>query len=291
MQKGAIAYPFFKDEERTDWLIHSLKQMKKHWLNFYPHPVFIFHHEELSEDIKNSVLQELPQTDIRFTPTNMVKEQRAIDFYDTVFSCGLRTWDINDCSAYRWKSGLCYTEPVLDQYDWLCVIDTDAFVASDVDEDPFEYMSRNNKLYGYRALSYDDPELIHNLYHTLQSYLTEYNVEPKNIYGEKTTSYDYCIPDTFGLWPQCPITYYTNIDFISLKFARSEEYQSLFKYLDDTDGFYDYRWGDCPVRYLIVRTFVDEQQIHRFENWKYVHGQTVFQIPHQSNVDSSPSQN
>ena len=46
MQKGAIAYPFFKDEERTDWLIHSLKKMKKHWLSFYPYPVFIFHHAE-----------------------------------------------------------------------------------------------------------------------------------------------------------------------------------------------------------------------------------------------------
>tara|TARA_B100000614_G_scaffold262915_1_gene301178 strand:+ start:7490 stop:8365 length:876 start_codon:yes stop_codon:yes gene_type:complete len=291
MQKGAIAYPFFKDEERTDWLIHSLKKMKKHWLSFYPYPVFIFHHAELEQGIKHKISQEIPETDIRFVSTNMVKKQKANEFCDTVSPCGLRTWDINDCSAYRWKSGLCYTEPVLAKYDWLCIIDTDAFIASDVGEDPFQYMSRNNKLYGYRALSYDDPALIHNLYHTLQNYLTEYNVEPKNIYGEKTKPYDYCIPQSYGQWPQCPITYYTNIDFISLDFARSEEYQSLFKYLDDTDGFYDYRWGDCPVRYLIVRTFVDEQQIHRFEDWEYVHGQTVFQIPHQSNVDSSPSQN
>ena len=52
---------------------------------------------------------------------------------------------------------------------------------------------------------------------------------------------------------------------------RSPEYRAAFKAVDDAGGIYDFRWGDAPMRTLIVLSLLPLHEIHHFRLVGYKH--------------------
>ena len=52
---------------------------------------------------------------------------------------------------------------------------------------------------------------------------------------------------------------------------RSPEYRAAFQAVDDAGGIYDFRWGDAPIRTLLVLALLPLDQIHHFRVVGYKH--------------------
>jgi hypothetical protein len=55
--------------------------------------------------------------------------------------------------------------------------------------------------------------------------------------------------------------YYTNFEIVYMPFFRGHQYQSFFQDLDSTQGFYDHRWGDAPIRLLGLAMYAQPAQV------------------------------
>ncbi|KAF1802465.1 nucleotide-diphospho-sugar transferase [Mucor lusitanicus] len=65
--------------------------------------------------------------------------------------------------------------------------------------------------------------------------------------------------------------FWSNFEIASVKYMRSEGYQSYFKYLDEAGGFFYERWGDAPVHSIAVALMLKQSDVHWFYDIGYKH--------------------
>ncbi len=65
-----------------------------------------------------------------------------------------------------------------------------------------------------------------------------------------------------GVFSQVPM-FYTNFEVVKVSVLQSAEYQRFFRFLDRLGGMYLHRWGDAPIRWLGLATFVPREQVHQ----------------------------
>lgn len=58
---------------------------------------------------------------------------------------------------------------------------------------------------------------------------------------------------------------------VDLAWMRSPEYRAAFKAVDDAGGIYDHRWGDAPIRTLLVLALLPLDEVHHFRINGYRH--------------------
>ena len=49
-----------------------------------------------------------------------------------------------------------------------------------------------------------------------------------------------------------PKIFYTNFEIVKLSWARSNEHKKFLKYIVNSKGIYNFRWGDALIRYYVV---------------------------------------
>jgi hypothetical protein len=58
--------------------------------------------------------------------------------------------------------------------------------------------------------------------------------------------------------------YWNNIEVIDLSLIRRSEVASFLQAVDESNGIFLYRWGDAPLRFIVLALFVEPSQIlHR----------------------------
>lgn len=79
--------------------------------------------------------------------------------------------------------------------------------------------------------------------------------------------------------------FWTNFEIGSLDLLRSDNYMALFNFLDHKGGFYYERWGDAPVRTIILSLLMKRGEIKRLKDWAYEHPPYI-QCPQPKSFDS-----
>lgn len=65
--------------------------------------------------------------------------------------------------------------------------------------------------------------------------------------------------------------YWNNFEIANMDVFRSETYQSFFKHIDQTGGFFYSRFGDAVVHSIAVSLFLSRDQVHWFNDIAYLH--------------------
>ena len=55
--------------------------------------------------------------------------------------------------------------------------------------------------------------------------------------------------------------FYTNFEVARIGLFRSEDYMRWFQYIDATQNQFLHRWGDAPIRWLGLSTFLSRDYI------------------------------
>lgn len=164
----------------------------------------------------------------------------------------------------RFFSGYFYKHELVLPYDYYWRIEPNVKFFCKMNYDPFEFMKRNNKMYGFVITVREFMETIPSLWRATIEFLERHrnilqNNEIMTFILDERKSYNGC-------------HFWSNFEIGSLKFFRSEVYEKYFDYLDKVGGFYYERWGDAPVHSIAAALFLGKDSIHFFEDIGYRHG-------------------
>jgi len=151
-----------------------------------------------------------------------------------------------------------FKQPILDNFEYYCRLDTDSFILSSVSSNIFEDAKNNNIKYGYINDSIRDvPEYTIGLWKLAQTFIESHKDIP--IYSKLYTEIEE------------NRLYYTNFELCNVSWFKSDIWKSFFKVIDNDGGIYRHRWGDHIIRYIGVRSFIPPEQIKRITNIHYSH--------------------
>jgi len=135
----------------------------------------------------------------------------------------------------RWYAGLIFQHEALQGYDYVWRLDTDSFILAPIEHDPFEVLTCNDYVYGYLMQQDHPPGMCGDIDAHVNSYIKEHQLGV-------SYRWDRVVP-------------YNNFEIMDIGFFGGKDYQSLFRHLDATYGFYRYRWGDYIPRIIGLHLF------------------------------------
>ena len=164
----------------------------------------------------------------------------------------------------RFNSGFFFRHPLLSSYDYYWRIEPDVKFFCTLNYDPFLFMQKNGKIYGFNIALGEIPSTITTLWETTLDFIRN-NVE---LVRENANMLEFFMKPN-GAYNLCH--FWSNFEIADLRFWRSPPYLKYFDWLDRNGGFFYERWGDAPVHSLAVGMFLRPDQVHFFDDIGYLH--------------------
>lgn len=164
----------------------------------------------------------------------------------------------------RFNSGFFYRHELLKPYKYYWRVEPGVKFFCNLNNDPFAFMERNNKTYGFNIGIYEYKYTLLTLWDTVKEFMKE-NPElmPKdNMMG-------FVSDDAGETYNLCH--FWSNFEIGDMDFWRGDTYMRFFDYLDKKGGFYYERWGDAPVHSIAASIFLQKEQTHFFRDIGYRH--------------------
>ncbi|KAI0631369.1 alpha-1,2-mannosyltransferase [Trametes polyzona] len=158
----------------------------------------------------------------------------------------------------RFNSGFFYKHPLLQPYKWYWRVEPNVHFHCDVDYDPFLFMEKNDKVYGFTIQLTEWPLTVVTLWDAEHPRYLAHNNAMEFISDDKGESYNMC-------------HFWSNFEIANMDFWRGEAYSKFFDHLDSKGGFYYERWGDAPVHSIGAALFARKDQLHFFKDFGYEH--------------------
>lgn len=143
----------------------------------------------------------------------------------------------------RYNSGFFFNHPLLTKYAWYWRVEPEIDFLCNIPYDPFAFMRKHGKVYGFVIALPEYWETIPTLWETTKQFCRE---NPSFI--AQNNALDFIVDDKEGLDGEYNLCHFwSNFEIASMDFWRSEPYTKYFETLDNTGGFFYERWGDAPV--------------------------------------------
>jgi alpha 1,2-mannosyltransferase len=239
----------------------------KNWKYAQQYPVLVFH-DDLNRVAMSSLMVALHR-ELGFMP--------KINFEELKWE--MPSWVSPDPSKYttslnefwmgyrhmcRFYSGGIYRHPSMAQYDWYWRLDSDSYILSPVDYDPFQRMADNGYEYAYMGDTdeKDLPRVCMGLWDTTMDFMKKNGISMSKQLKEHSL-------EDGKTWDHT--MYYTNFEIGKLSFFRGNDYMAYFDHLDQTGQIYYNRWGDNVIHWLGVNMLMDESKTWAVKDMTYQH--------------------
>ena len=136
----------------------------------------------------------------------------------------------------RYFSGFFFRHPSVTKYEYYWRVEPGVRFYCNVEDDPFLFMKRENKVYGFNIQIREFMQTIPSLWRHTKDWATE-NVESgKSLmpFFLKNGEYSGC-------------HFWSNFEIARVDLWNNARYVSYFEDLDRNGGFFYERWGDAPV--------------------------------------------
>ncbi|KAG0182605.1 hypothetical protein DFQ29_003158 [Apophysomyces sp. BC1021] len=257
-----------------DAIAQTIANFEDKFNKYFHYPYVFLNDEMFTEEFKAKMQQTAPDSSFKFglvpkehwSYPSWVNTTYAEECREQMKIGGVM---FGDKESYhhmcRYQSGFFFRHPYLDEYDWYWRIEPGVEFFCDITYDPFVFMEKHKKKYGFVITLQELPETIPTLWQTVLEYaqsrrinLTEDHLLFPYFQSAKDGSYNMC-------------HFWSNFEIGSLSLWRSPSYRDFFDYLDQTGKFFYERWGDAPVHSLAAGLFLKTDEIHYFEDFGYQH--------------------
>lgn len=271
-EKASAAFVILTRNKDLKELRESLAQLEDRFNRHYHYPYVFLNNEHFSDEFKDKIRKVVSgECEFGLIPADhwsypdFINQTRAaearIDMKQRKVIYGGHESYRHMC---RYESGFFFRHPLMEKYKWYWRVEPGVKFACDIDYDPFLFMEKNGKKYGFTIAIKEVLETIPTLWNTTMAFMKERkDLIPKQNLMEFVT-------DEKGGYNRCH--FWSNFEIGSLDFLRSEGYLAYFDYLDRAGGFFYERWGDAPVHSLGVAMLLNKNQVHWFEDIGYFHG-------------------
>lgn len=247
----------------------SLDLLYKNYNNKFNHDVLIFYDSNFSFDknAQNQIIKGRKQIKFIQIPDEIWNPPNNINIKDKNNWVG--NYPIGYRNMCRWYGISIFKFVKKLGYDWILRLDDDSFIHSKIEYDIFKYMHDNNKIYGYRCLSYEDIKWRKNFIENILNYLSN-----KNIHKKYDILLKYYIQNQ-GKWISNKFNLigpYTNFFITNVNNWINNDVENFLNFIDNTKGIYIYRWGDLIIHTAVINIFFNYKTHHHFTDFEYEHG-------------------
>lgn len=266
--------------EELEGILSSMRELEEMWNHNYNYPWIFFNNVPFTEEFKARTQAETSaECRYEIIPKEHWDVPEWIDgelLYESIRRMEKQNIKYAGLLSYhqmcRWNSGFFYRHPALEHFRYYWRVEPDVHFFCPINYDPFQFMSDNNKTYGFTINIYDDPKSISSLWPETVSFL---NSHPHYLSDDNSMTWltDRTVqPDrTNAASGYSTCHFWSNFEIADLEFWRSDKYQQYFEHLDQAGGFFYERWGDAPVHSIALGLFEDNEKIHWFRDIAYEH--------------------
>jgi hypothetical protein len=167
-----------------------LKLLYENYNNKYNYPVLVFHNNTYDKDfideVCNNINSDIKFINLEFKISENVNESDL--FYNKTYLNYVKTRfgkdKINYLHAITWKVN-CYNNfEILNNYDWVMILDDDSFFTKSIDFDFFEVLDKNNYEFGTgyskNGVDQNERDCRQELHNFTMNFCKKYNITPKN---------------------------------------------------------------------------------------------------------------
>ena len=153
-------------------------------------------------------------------------------------------------------SSAVFTHPALRGYTYYMRLDTDSFIDAPLCYDPFEVMHVRQRVYGYRFIGMDPPQVTHGMWSFVDKYARSHPEAENRLQmngwkwpdGRDVATEPGLGESGEGAWPEAENAfypgYYNNFEIVKLEaFRRPDVQEWLEEVMSDPKRAYKYRWG------------------------------------------------
>ena len=120
-------------------------------------------------------------------------------------------------------------------------------------------MERNHSIYFANKREVDVEYILPGL--SLVLNLTAAYIKKRNL----TITNSNMFIDLFNSTKEVP-NFWNNFEIVEVAFMKRTDVQDFIQEIDESKGIFLYRWGDAPLRYIMMTLFLNESQILNREN-------------------------
>ncbi|KAI9271845.1 nucleotide-diphospho-sugar transferase [Phascolomyces articulosus] len=272
--KAKAAFVILVRNKEQEDIAETIVNLEDKFNKNFRYPYVFLNNEPFTEEFKHAMQRASPGADMQFglVPVqhwgypSFVNQSYAKDCRDQmeadqVFYGGMESYH----HMCRYQSGFFFRHPLLDKYDYYWRVEPGVKFFCDITYDPFLYMQKYGKKYGFVVTLLELRDTIPTLWETVLQYARSRHInvdKPGQLFpyfrDESTGDYNLC-------------HFWSNFEIASLDLWRSPQYRDFFNYLDSTGKFFYERWGDAPVHSIAAGLFLDTNEIHYFEDIGYQH--------------------
>lgn len=266
--KNAVVYLLNNNEKDKNNFRSSIGLLVKNYLNKFPCDVICFHEKDFDKNeiklIKDNVKINIIFEEIEFNLPNY--NQEILNQIPEYFPHP----DFPECQGFslgyrhmcRFFAGEVFKQKVLEKYEYIWRLDTDSFILEEISNSVFIKMKDNDCDYGYINIQNDHEGVIKNLWDTCYEYFKSVGDFKHFFETDKDKHFRK--------------VYYTNFEIFNMSWFKSDEYQSFYKFIDESAGIYKYRWGDHILRYIALNCLSSPNKCLFYNDIKYYHSELYF---------------
>ncbi|KAI7898247.1 nucleotide-diphospho-sugar transferase [Cokeromyces recurvatus] len=254
----------------------SMRYLESRFNHKYNYPWIFLNEEPFTEEFQN-LTRMMTKADVQYglvpeehwSYPDWIDQEKAAECRKNMAS---RNIVYGGSESYRhmcrYQSGFFMLHPLLDNLDYYWRVEPGVKFSCDIEYDPFRLMQERDLKYGFTIALKEYRATIPTLWETTITYARSH---PEYVYPRTRPDSLLKLISNDNGWSYNLCHFWSNFEIASVKFMRSEGYQSYFKYLDEAGGFFYERWGDAPVHSIAVALMLKKSDVHWFYDIGYKH--------------------
>jgi alpha 1,2-mannosyltransferase len=167
----------------------------------------------------------------------------------------------------RYYSGFFFRHNLTLKYDYFWRIEPKVSFPCEIEQDPFETLINNDKLYGFSIARPEMMDTIPTLWTTINKWLDS----GYRKYIVDNNAVDFISSNKGKTLDKKACTFFNNFEIGAFSVFRDQKYLDYFEYLDKSGGFFYERWGDSAVNTFYLVMMLNKNQLHIFDEIAYFH--------------------
>jgi len=266
MEKKSCFVLLLANELRQKWLNKCLNNLYYNYLQEFPVDVIIFHENSFSYDNKNFIKNLLPNInvifkEIQFNRPKIILEDKN---FKATWKGSEGYWGPEKCLSY---GGMCtffafdiFNYLIEMGYDYYARLDDDSSINTKINYNIFKHMQDNDLVYGYVMQMWEAPHVIKGLFSFIKKNITNRNkIINKNYKFTEKTRLSY---------------YYNNFEIVDINKYFTKNVKNISMKIHESGNVFYKRWGDAPIRTILLNMLFDKNKIKKFIGFEYSHDAT-----------------
>lgn len=176
--------------KEIEGVLESMHSLERHWNRWFNYP-YVFLNDEPFNSTFKAAIQNATKSEVKFGTIdkkvwNFPEWADEAEINEAIAKQGDRAIMYGGMASYhrmcRFYSGAFFNHPLLAEYTWYWRVEPEVKYFCDITYDPFKYMEKHKKVYGFTIVIKELVETVPNLFRHTAAFKKEHNITSKGMW-------------------------------------------------------------------------------------------------------------